>query len=58
MAKSRKVEESVGNYTARQPVKPAATREGAVRYAKSDEVAKVADRIFAERKELLRKLAQ
>lgn len=62
MAKPRKVEEPAAAYTAsaKQPVKPAPTvpAGSGTRYARSEDVRKVADKIFAERKELFRKLAQ
>jgi len=62
MAKPHKVEEPAGAYAAakKQPPKPSADvmTESAVRYARSEDVRKVADKIFAERKELFRKLAQ
>jgi hypothetical protein len=61
MAKPHKVEEPAGSYTA-SPKKPApkapAAAQPSVRYARSEDVRKVADKIFAERKELFRKLAQ
>ena len=62
MAKPHKIAESAGTYTAsaKQPAKPSTivpVGSGA-RYARSEDVRKVADKIFAERKELFRKLAQ
>jgi hypothetical protein len=64
MAKPRKVEEPAGTYSAssKQPAKPAANQsssaERTIRYARSEDVQKVAEKIFAERKDLFRKLAQ
>jgi hypothetical protein len=60
MAKPRKVEEPAAKYAApaKSPAKPAPSSATGVRYARSEDVAKIADKIFAERKELLRKLAQ
>ena len=60
MAKPRKVEEPAAPYLAsKQPApKAPAPAQPAVRYARPEDVQKVADKIFAERKELFRKLAQ
>ena len=60
MAKPRKVEEPVAPYVAAKPPAPRAPApvQPAVRYARPEDVQKVADKIFAERKELFRKLAQ
>ena len=62
MAKSHKVEEPAGTYgvAPKKRAKPVApvTVQPEVRYARSEDVRKVADKIFAERKELFRKLAQ
>ena len=63
MPKPHKVEEPAAPYVAARPPahptapKPAAVQP-AVRYARPEDVQKVADKIFAERKELFRKLAQ
>ncbi len=62
--KVEKVEEPAGTYlpSPKQPAKPSSTSaspaQSAIRYARSEDVRKVADKIFAERKELFRKLAQ
>ena len=60
MAKPHKVEESAAPYTAAKPPAPKAPVpvQPAVRYARPEDMQKVADKIFAERKELFRKLAQ
>lgn len=60
MAKPHKVEEPAAPYVAvKQPVpKAPGAVQPAVRYARPEDVRKVADKIFAERKELFRKLAQ
>jgi len=62
MAKPHKVEEPAGTYAAspKQPAKASTVGSAgaSVRYARSEDVRKVADKIFAERKELFRKLAQ
>jgi hypothetical protein len=64
MAKPRKVQEPAGTYTARTPAKraPAApaskTASPHVRDLDDATAEKLADKIFSERKELLRKLAQ
>ncbi|MEO7413962.1 MAG: hypothetical protein ABIZ81_11465 [Opitutaceae bacterium] len=61
MAKPRKVEEPGAPYHT-APKLPAPKAPGpvqpAVRYARPEDVQKAADKIFAERKELFRKLAQ
>ena len=57
--KPHKVEEAATPYTARKPVKAApAPTKSAVRPADDATFKKIADKIFAERKELLHKLAQ
>ncbi len=62
MPKPRKVEEPAAPYgTAPKPAGNAAApspAQSSVRYASAAEVKKAADKIFAERKELFRKLAQ
>jgi hypothetical protein len=60
MSKSHKVEEPAPPYlTAKKPApKAPAPVQPSVRYARPEDVRKVADKIFAERKELFRKLAQ
>lgn len=60
MAKPHKVEEPAAPYlTAKKPAPQAsAPAQPSVRYARPEDVRKVADKIFAERKELFRKLAQ
>jgi hypothetical protein len=55
MAKSRKVGESAASYDAKPAPKTAAP---AVRVLDEKTAKKLADKIFAERKDLLRKLAQ
>jgi hypothetical protein len=58
--KVEKVEEPAGTYSAapKQPTTTPPSAQPAIRYARSEDVRKVADKIFAERKELFRKLAQ
>lgn len=61
MAKPRKVQEPAGIYTAtpKSPARPAApAAKAGVRYATPEQVKKAADKIFAERHDLLRRLAQ
>jgi hypothetical protein len=64
MAKPRKVQEPAGTYSAKPPAKraPAApapkTAVHQVRDLDDATAQKLADKIFSERKELLRKLAQ
>jgi hypothetical protein len=64
MAKPRKVEEPAGTYSvsSKRPAKPSAPAPTAVksevRYLDSATAAKLADKIFSERRNLLHKLAQ
>jgi hypothetical protein len=61
MAKQRKVGEPAGTYTAKTPAKPASAAKAATPQGRDLDDAtaqKLADKIFSERKDLLRKLAQ
>ncbi len=62
MAKPRKVGEPAGTYAAKTPAKqaPAAPKTAASHLRDLDDTTagKLANKIFSERKELLRKLAQ
>jgi len=62
MAKPRKVQEPTTPYTAKpkEPVEPAQAKIGgpAIRMLDEAEARKLADKVFTERKDLLRRLAQ